>query len=92
MLASFCSRSILTPPLEDAVRNRSCGYFSDKLLDGRSSTLDDGSFTLDDDSFTLDDDSFTLDDRSFTLDDGSFTLNGRSFPSSAKRRAPQQAL
>ncbi len=29
---SFCSRGILTPPLEDAVRNRGYGYFSDKLL------------------------------------------------------------
>ncbi|MGB5060652.1 MAG: hypothetical protein WBO48_18270 [Candidatus Promineifilaceae bacterium] len=85
MLASFCSRGILSPPLEDAVRNRGCGYFSDKLLDGRSFTLDDGSFTLDDGSFTLD-------DGSFPLDGDSFTLNGRSFPSSAKRRAPQQAL
>ncbi len=29
---SFCSRGILTPPPEDAVRNRDYGYFSDKLL------------------------------------------------------------
>ncbi|MBK8933112.1 MAG: hypothetical protein IPM76_12505 [Chloroflexi bacterium] len=31
---SFCSRGILTPPLEDAVRNHGYRYFSDKLLDG----------------------------------------------------------